>query len=219
MANVHKWDLLQLDVNNAFLHGDLHEVYMKLPEGLSHHGNKVCRLKKSLYGLKQASRQGFAKLLNELQLQGYHQSHSDYSLFIKKEDPSIILVAISVVDIILTGNNKQGCQGITALKFHLDKIFSIKDLGRLSFFLGLEIGYVPAGITVTQHKFTKEILQSSGITHFKKAVTPLPLNLKLTMEDGQLLSDPSYFRSMLVGKLNFLTNTRPILLTQISADT
>lgn len=77
------WKLHQLDVNNAFLYGDLHEeVYIKVPEGLSNLLHYVCRLRKSLYGLIQASRMWFSKLATELLNQGFTQSRNDYSLFI-----------------------------------------------------------------------------------------------------------------------------------------
>ena len=202
------WHLYQLDVNNAFLHGDLHEeVYMKLPPGVFNPNNKVCRLQKSLYGLKQASRQWFAKLQHELILQGFKQSKNDYSFFIKNKDSFITVVAVYVDDIIVTGNDNSV---ILHLKHHLHEVFSIKDLGRLNYFLGLEVSYVPEGIILTQSKYTRELLQASGLHSYKSAVTPLPQNLKLSSSEGTLLSDPLYYRSM-VGKLNFLTNTRPDL--------
>ncbi|BFG28600.1 hypothetical protein CerSpe_148740 [Prunus speciosa] len=83
MAATQHWSLHQLDVNNAFLHGDLREeIYMSPPPGLQRQGeNLVSRLNKSLYGLKQASRQWFAKFSTAIQVAGYVQSKADYSLF------------------------------------------------------------------------------------------------------------------------------------------
>ena len=97
LAASKQWFLFQLDVNNAFLHGDLHkEVYMKMPEGVLNPSHKVCRLQIPLYGLKQASRQWHAKLADFLKHQGYTQSKNDYSLFLKSLGQDLTIVAIYV---------------------------------------------------------------------------------------------------------------------------
>ena len=92
LATAKNWFLLQLEVNNTFLHGDLIEdVYMMVPPGFqTPKEGLVCKLQKSLYGLKQASRQWNVKLIVALLFGGYHQSSSDHSMFVKTQDKLIM---------------------------------------------------------------------------------------------------------------------------------
>lgn len=128
-------------MNNAFLHGDLHEkVYMSIPKGYNHPltslsstSTKVCKLNKSLYGLKQASRQWYPKLLDSLLSPSYRHSNVGCSLFIKSHDNNFTHFFVYVDDLVLVGNNLTKIQHVKDI---LNNKFCIKDLGRLRYFLG-----------------------------------------------------------------------------------
>ena len=142
VAVTRQWELHQLDANNAFLHGDLdEEVYMKLPLGFTCSSpTKVCRLQKSLYGLRQAPRQWFAKLFCKLREYRFSHSYTDYSLFTYRKGNVFMKLLVYVDDIILAGNDSHAC---SKFKAYLDACFSIKDLRPLKYFLGIEVAPGP----------------------------------------------------------------------------
>lgn len=166
------WKLFQLDINNAFLHGTLdEEVYMKVLEGVVAPKGHVCKLTKSLFDLKQASKQWFARLVAELKLKVSINLKMITPLFIKQDSSDITIMVVYVDEIIITGSNETL---IVASKAHLHNTFSIKDLGLLNFFLGIEISKTEDGYILTQKKYTKELLHDCELDVSKPAITPFP---------------------------------------------
>jgi hypothetical protein len=117
IAATQNWPLFQLDVNIVFLHGDLHEeVYMQPPHDLHlDHPDLVCKLQRSLYGLKQASRQWNAKLTETLIASNYIQSKADYSLFTKKADAGFTTILVYVDDLVMGGTDINEINKLKAL--------------------------------------------------------------------------------------------------------
>lgn len=134
------WALHQLDIKNAFLNGDLEEeVYMNIPPGFENSLNreKVCKLKKSLYGLKQSPRAWFGRFTKSIIQNGYTQCQADHTLFVRfSSDKRISILIVYVDDIILTGDY---VEEIERLKHFLSREFEIKELGNLRYFLGMGI--------------------------------------------------------------------------------
>lgn len=207
IASSQNWFLHQLDVHNAFLHGTLAEdVYMQLPPGLKpSKPNQVCKLLKSIYGLKQSSRQWFSSLSTFLICDGFVQSTSDYSLFTKQSNSSFTAILVYVDDLILAGNHIHVLNNIKAT---LNSKFKIKDLGNLKFFLGLEIARSKEGIHICQRKYALDMLSECGLLASKPVSSPMIKVTHLCQEEGTVLANPLPYRR-LVGKLIYLTTTRP----------
>jgi hypothetical protein len=200
------WPLHQLDVKNAFLHGDLNEtVYMAQPPGFESKGEYVCHLNKYIYGLKQSPSAWFDKFSKAVASHGMTRSQADHSVFFKKTKTGIVILVVYVDDIVITGSDKEGIQ---ILINHLSSSFLTKYLGKLRYFLGIEVARSKAGISLSQRKYTLDILQDTGYLGSKPVATPMESNLKLMPDEGDFIDDPDTYRR-LVGKLIYLTITRP----------
>lgn len=195
------WQMFQLDVNNAFLHGDLHEeVYMEVTQGLVvDKPGLVCKLNKSLYGLKQANRQWYEKLTATLCSKRHTHTLLDYSLFHKRKGSLVVFVAVYVDDVIVTGTHHEE---IDSLKSFLHETFKIKDLGRLHYFIGMEVLYKEYGVLISQGKFTMDLIKKFECTQYTNLSSPLDPSAKLKVDESLLLPDPSNYRK-LIGKLIF----------------
>ncbi|CAL1388981.1 unnamed protein product [Linum trigynum] len=209
IASIQNWHLHQMDVSNAFLNGDLEEVvYMELPEGLREkpeYKGKVCKLKKSLYGLKQASRMWYAKLTESLLAKGFKQSKSDYSIFLTEITGNLVVVIVYVDDILV---GSPSLEAVNSVKKLLGSLFKMKDLGEMKYFLGLEINRTAAGIHVSQRKYCIELLKEAGFDECKPAKTPSSVKQVLSAADGESYLNIQNFKHLL-GQLQYLNSTRP----------
>jgi len=208
LALSYKWPIQQLDVNNAFLNGILEEeVYMQQPQGFEHSDSTlVCILHKALYGLKQAPRQWFERLTTALVQFGFQASKCDPSLFTYAKQKQVVYLLVYVDDIIITGSSSSS---VSALVQQLDSVFSLKQLGMLEYFLGIEVEHLPNNsLLLTQSKYIKDLLAKTHMLACNPINTPMVSNCKLSKIGSDTFSDPSLYRSV-VGSLQYATITRP----------
>ena len=195
MAALCSWPLFQLDIKNAFLHGDLaKEVYMEQPPGFvaQRESGLVCRLRRSLYGLKQSPRAWFDRFSSVVQEFGMLHSTTDHSVFYyHNSSGQCIYLVVYVEEIVITSSDQDGIQ---KLKQHLFIHFQTKDLGKLKYFLGIEIAQSSFGVVLSQRKYALEILEETSMLDCKPVDTPMDPNVKLVPRQGKFLGDPGRYR-------------------------
>ena len=176
-------------------------------------GSKVCRLKKSLYGLKQSPRAWFEKFTRSVKNQGYRQTQTDHTMFVKhSEGGKMAVLLVYVDDIILTSDD---INEMNRLKTSLAKEFEIKDLGALRYFLGMEVARSKKGIMVNQRKYILDLLKETGMSGCRPVETPIDPNVKLREGKGSESIDTTRYQK-LVGKLIYLSHTRPDIAFAVS---
>nr|GEV24928.1 retrovirus-related Pol polyprotein from transposon TNT 1-94 [Tanacetum cinerariifolium] len=200
----------QMDVKTAFLNGNLRdEVYVSQPDGFMDpdNPNHVYKLKKALYGLKQAPRAWYDMLSSFLISQDFSKGSVDPTLFIRKDGKELLLVQIYVDDIIFDASTPEFCDlfaRIMCLKFKMSM------MGKISFFIGLQISQSLKGIFINQSKYALESLKKYGFDSCDPLDTSMVENSKLDeVKEGKTV-DPLHYRGM-IGTLLYLTANRPDL--------
>lgn len=129
----------------------------------------------------------------------------DYSLFIYRHGASVLFLLIYVDDILIIGNDSKH---IDTLIYQLNKQFLMKDLGPLNYFLGIEVHRNKAGLSLTQSKYVLDLLKRTDMLRAKSMSSPAIRGKRLSLYDGEPLSNPSEFR-IIVGALQYVTIMRP----------
>lgn len=201
------YHLHQMDVVTAFLYGSLkEEIYMTLPEGYDTAG-KIARLLKSLYGLKQSPRQWYAKLSAFLLGLGFQRSRADETLYFKNG----IWILVYVDDLFIAGELSK----IKEVKEQLSLQFKMKDLGRLSLFLGMQLVQRDNYLFLTQRHYLRRILEKYNMDDCNAVTTPVPAGAKLVAlqvdKDGNAvgIKDHDAYRTLVGSLLYASTHTRP----------
>jgi hypothetical protein len=199
----------QLDVKSAFLHGELVEdVYIEQPMGYQMgDNNSVYKLKKVLYGLKQAPRAWYSKIEAYFYRENFEKCPHEHTLFVKHAENKILIVSLYVDDLIFTGN----CEVlIDDFKCSMKKNFAMTDLGKMRYFLGVEVTQETRGIFIAKQKYAKEILSRFGMEQCNMVCNPIVPGNRLSKDKSGKRIDATNFKQM-VGCLMYLLATRPDL--------
>ena len=170
----------------------------------STHLNAVCRLKKPLYGLKQATRAWHSKITQYLHRISFRMSKSDNSLYIRSDSASLFVIIIYLDDLVIGGEH---LIEINKVKSLLSDKFEMMDMKELHYFLGIEVIRTSARIMISQRHYILNLLQKFGMTQCKSVATPLDRNLKLDADSDTKACEPTQYRQ-LIRSLIYLTITQ-----------
>lgn len=164
----------------------------------------VCKLHKSIYDLRQTSRQWFDKFSSFMLQIRFQQSKSDYT-FVKGIGSDYVALLVYVDDLLICGSSTKE---INATKNKLSDECKLKDLGSLHYFLGLEIVRSKAGIFISERNYNLSLVEDLGLLGAKPTKIQMDLRINLNINMGDVYKDPSRYRR-LIGRLLYLNITRP----------
>lgn len=202
------WTISHMDVVTAFLNGLLDEtIFMLQPPGFSLPGleHLVCLLKRTLYGLKQSPRAWYQAIDSFLLSSGWQRSTQDHNLYFFTSGSILVIILLFVDDLLITGNSNAK---IDETKKQLKQQYEMKELGPVTRYLGVQIDTLPDGYFLHQQNYTDQLLLDAGMTECRPSAVPLPEGTVLFTDMSAAPVDSTHY-SRLVGKLIYLTNTRP----------
>jgi len=168
----------------------------------------VCKLKKELYGLKQASRAWYSRLDGYLLQLGFKKGQVDSNLYVWTGEKESLVVIVYVDDIIFGGQQGDLCKQFAD---KMESEFEMSMLGELTYFLGLKVSQLKDGIFIGQDKYAKEMLKKFVMEECKPVSIPMSVGCKLSKDEEETKIDQTLYRSM-IGSLLYLTASRPDIL-------
>ena len=186
-----------MDVKSAFLNGMLQEeVYVEQLKGFvdPHRLDDVYKLKKTLYGLKQAPWAWYDRLIAYLTNHGFKRGSADTTLFIRKDKNNFVVVQIYVDDIVFGATNDSLAHSFAD---EMKAMFDMSMVGKLTYFLGLQVKQTDSGIYINQAKYARNLVKRFGLDNAAHARTPMVANAKLTNDPSGESVDVTLYKSML----------------------
>ncbi|GJV03071.1 retrotransposon protein, putative, ty1-copia subclass [Tanacetum coccineum] len=186
IAALHDYEIWQMDVKTTFLNGYLDEdIYMVQPEGFVNpkHPRKVCKIQRSIYGLKQASRSWNKRFDEEIKKFGFAQNLDEPCVYQKASGSNVTFLILYIDDIIIMGNHIPSLQSV---KDYLEKCFAMKDLGEAAFILGIKIyrDRLKRLIRLSQSAYMDKILKSYKTDNSIRGHIPMQERLELNETKG-----------------------------------
>lgn len=203
-----EWEVHHLDVKSAFLNGKLYEeVYVNQPEGYVKEGQeeKVYKLFKALYRLRQAPRAWYTQINKCLEKLGFVKCPLEHAVYTRREGEESVIIGVYVDDLIITETN---VENIVKFKDQMSKEFEMSDLGKLSYYLGIEVNQREGCIELKQTAYAKKVLEKAGMLDCKPVKFPMEPRFQLHKDENGKTVNPTEFKST-VGGLRYLVHTRP----------
>lgn len=210
LAAKNSWEVHHMDVKSAFLNGDLlEEVYVKKPEDFVKKGqeHRVYKLLKALYGLRQAPRAWYSRLNKCLKDLGFEKGPYDQVVYTKKEGGESLIVGVYVDDLLVTGSS---VNNILKFKAQMTGEFEMSDLGKLAYYLGLEVEQNKEFTELKQSAYARKLLEKANMLGCNSVKYPMEPRVQIHKDENGKRVDATKYRS-LIGGLRYLVNTRPYI--------
>ncbi|XP_074352885.1 uncharacterized protein LOC141692040 [Apium graveolens] len=208
LAAKKEWEVHHLDVKSAFFNGVLdEEVYVSQPKGYVKPGHeaKVYKILKALYGLCQVPRVWYSQLNKCLLHLGFIKCPYEHVVYTRKAANDFLIVGVYVDDLIITGTT---ISAIVKFKGEMRHEFDMTDLGKLSYYLGLEVEQASGCIQIKQMTYAKKVLQKAGLSECNSVKYLMELKLQIDADkNGEDVNSTQY--KSIVGGLRYLVYTRP----------
>ena len=216
LANENQAYLHQMDVKTAFLYGELdEEIFMDQPEGQAAPGEEhlVCKLKKSIYGLKQSPRQWNKRINQFLSSIGLRKMEDDHAVYTLDKDPNKLFIGVYVDDLII---GSKDMDLLDKVKAALSSEFEMKDLGDINYVLGIKVMQSASSIFLSQKTYIEDILQKFGMNECHGCASPMEREINFDDLDSPLCDEKIPYRAAIGSLMYLMTCTRPDLATSVS---